>query len=139
MQRGDSSLTLPAALFIRNSAAAGDGGSLALSATDEHGKEHWVLLVQHAFAKFDTPPQSIPGRLYFDGEVVEVRSTTEGALLELLRNSDVRLDEAERRRDVAGRAEESSRSTVRAIVDYVASVNYVAFAAVMDEMRKRLQ
>jgi hypothetical protein len=139
MRRGDISVTLPAALTICNSAAAADGGSLALLAVDEHGKEHSVVLVQHAFAKFDTPPHSIPGRLYFDGEIVEVRSTTEGALLELLRNADVRLNDEERRHGVAGGPEEARRATVQAIVDFVASVHYVAFAAITDEMRKRLQ
>jgi hypothetical protein len=139
MQRPDISVTLPAAITIRNSAAAGDGGSLALVATDEHGKEHSVVLVQHAFAKFDTPSQAIPGRLYFDGEIVEVRSRTEGALLELLRNADLRLNEEELRRGLAGGAEERRRATVQAIVDYVASVHSVAFAAIMDEMRQRRQ
>lgn len=128
-------MTFPAVLTIRHSAAAADGGTISLGAIDEDGKVHSVVLVQHAFIKLDTPPQAIPGRLYFDGEIVEVRSTTEGVLLELLRNAGVRLCEEELQRGVDGPA--SLCATVKAIVDYVASVHYVAFAAIMDEKRKK--
>jgi hypothetical protein len=116
---------LPASLTIRNSAACGDGGTVALSAIDESNNAHSIVLIQHAFAKFDTPAAAIPGRLYFDGQIVDVRSTSESTLLDLLKNEAKRVGEGER------------ETTLQHIIDRVASVEYVAFAAIMDEMRAR--
>ncbi len=71
-------LRLP--LTLKDSAAASDGGSLALQVTDCDGHDHWVTLVQHVFLD-GHPRDRIPGRLYWNDELIGVRSMEESALL----------------------------------------------------------
>jgi hypothetical protein len=154
MQREHVPQQLPTILTIYNGAFALDGGTTYLSATDEAGKDHRVLLIQHAFARPDAPPQALPGRLYFDGELISVRSALEGALLKLLRSATVRVkDEPQAehqdrisqkalilgddiKRVVQGSPEQNLRAMLQGIIDYLASDGYVSFAAKVDEMRR---
>jgi hypothetical protein len=148
---------LPTILTIYTGAFATDGGTTLLSATDEVGKDHQVLLVQHAFARQNAPPQAIPGRLYFDGELVAVRSPFEDKLIELLRNANLQeMESPESRpqarispkalivgddikRVVQGSPEQNLRAMLRGIIDYVCSDAYASFAKKIDEMRSRAQ
>jgi hypothetical protein len=91
MQQEHVPQQLPTTLTIYTGAFALDGGTTHLSAKDAASNDHRVLLIQHAFARPDAPPQAIPGRLYFDGELIAVRSALEGALLQLLRSATVRV------------------------------------------------
>jgi hypothetical protein len=145
---------MPTRLTIHDGAYALDGGTTHLSASDENGKEHEVLLIQHAFAAPDAPPESVPGRVYFNGEIVAVRSATEAYLMELLRNASVQVEDQPEpeprdrispnaiilgddiKRVVQGTPEQNLRAMLQGIVDYVLSNDYVNFAAKMDKMRR---
>jgi ribosomal protein L7/L12 len=65
-----------------------DGGTVHLMATDAAGQEHAVMLVQRA-RPYPFSDGWRPGRLYFDGEIVPIRSEMEAALLSLLESADV--------------------------------------------------
>jgi hypothetical protein len=83
-------MVLPAKLTVHNSAYALDGGTTVLQAADEAGGNHAVMLVQHAFPQPSPSLGALPGRLYFDGELVPMRSDLEAGLLSLLRAAEVR-------------------------------------------------
>jgi hypothetical protein len=85
---------LPRRLTLQSFAYALDGGTTSLTATDEAGKEHGILLIQHAFPQIGPSFDAIPGRLYFDHELVPMRSDIEAAVLTLLRDADVRFEDA---------------------------------------------
>ena len=65
---------------LTNCAAAGDGGSLAVQVTDCDDRDHWVTLVQHRFLE-GYSEKRIPGRLYWNDELIGIRSAEESALL----------------------------------------------------------
>lgn len=85
-------MTLPARLTLRNSAYALDGGTTSLMATDEAGRQHSVTLVQHSRPEASTSFDAVPGRLYFDGQLVPIRSAMEAAVLSLLKAAEVRFE-----------------------------------------------
>ena len=59
--------------------------------TDDSGDEYSVILNQHAYIPepkyFDT---GVPGRLYFDDNLIEIRSPQEKNLLKLLKSAELR-------------------------------------------------
>lgn len=61
-----------------------------LRAEDESGRGCNITLVQHAFPDPSPDPDCIPGRLYFDGELVPLRSDLECQVLALLRSAEFR-------------------------------------------------
>jgi hypothetical protein len=84
-------MIFPAKLTLQDYAYALDGGTTALIFTDERGEEQTVVLNQHAYIPepeyFD---RGLPGRLYFNEELIEVRSSQEQSLLSLLKSAEVR-------------------------------------------------
>ena len=83
-------MVLPARLTVHDCDYALDGGTTVLRATDEAGRAHDVMLVQHAFPQSSPSLGAIPGRLYFDDELVPMRSDVEAGVLALLRAAGVR-------------------------------------------------
>lgn len=83
-------MPLPVRLAIHDAAFALDGGTTHLLATDDSGAEHTIRLVQHAFPSASSTTDAIPGRLYYDGELVPMRSELEAGVLRLLHAATVR-------------------------------------------------
>ena len=83
-------MTLPAQLTFHDCGYSLDGGTYRLCATDERGTEHQVTLAQRLFVSPDYEAELIPGRLYFDGELVAIRSELEAELLRLFKAAAVR-------------------------------------------------
>jgi hypothetical protein len=81
---------LPQRLTLHNVAFALDGGTTYLSASDEAGRGHTVMLVQHSRPEPSPYFDALPGRLYFDGQLVPMRSEWEAGILSLLRSAEVR-------------------------------------------------
>src|SRR5205809_408595 len=86
-------MVLPAKLTVHRFAYALDGGTTVLQATDEAGRDRTVMVVQHAFPQPSPSLEAMPGRLYFDGELVPMRSDLETGLVSLLRAAEVRYSE----------------------------------------------
>jgi hypothetical protein len=82
-------MLLPSQLSIRSFRYFLDGGTTVLCAVDEGGREHTVTLSQHVFPQTDACNGFLPGRLYFDGSLVEFRSLKEARILDLLRVAQV--------------------------------------------------
>lgn len=102
MSRDDSARPpLPTRLTIRNCAHALDGGTIWLEASDEAGSHREVELIQHASPASSAWPDRIPGRLYFDGQLVPMRSGLETELLALLRSAEVLYEPPVRPKEVA--------------------------------------
>lgn len=141
---------MPERLTVRNSTYLLDGGTTILRATDEAGRDHAVVLVQHAFPGASPSRDAIPGRLYFDGELVSIRSDLEMQVVRLLRTAAVRYMPAvdpesaygERiqlspmtlvlgddiRRALSRGPEENLRAHLATIVRFVESDEYLRFA-----------
>jgi hypothetical protein len=81
-------MTLPTHLIVSQTAIAMDGGTRAVLATDDDGKEHTIVLVQHGFPHRKTATE-IPGRLYFDRELIPMRSDAETEILALLHSAEI--------------------------------------------------
>jgi hypothetical protein len=151
-------MTFPQRLTLRNSAYALDGGTTRLTATDEGGNEHTILLIQHAFPQRSPSTKWIPGRLYYDGELIALRSPDELAIVNLLRSADAvptdvvptppPADQARQRiqpsksmmilgediQQVLSRTpDENLRAMLAAVIERVTSHAYVAFAARVGE------
>jgi hypothetical protein len=140
-------MVLPAKLTVHNSAHALDGGTTVLLATDEAGRHRAVMLVQHACPQPNPSLEALPGRLYFDGELVPMRSDLEAGLLALLRSAEVQYFEppneqgeriqlspnalivGEDIRQVLTRGpEDNIRALLAAVVEFVESEAYLRFA-----------
>ena len=82
---GEGGVKLPAQLTLRDYQYLLDGGTTELSGTDEAGCRHVVALTAHL-----TPRGAADGgRLYFDGELIDIRSDDEAGVLDLLRTATV--------------------------------------------------
>lgn len=69
-----------------------DGGSIVLIGEDTDSTRHQITLVQHRFLDtFD--PNMTPGRLYFNQQMIPVRSEEEADLISLLEASEIVPDE----------------------------------------------
>ena len=104
---------LPQRISVRDCGGCGDGGTVVLCGTDEVGREVSLLLA--------TPlPNSSrhAGRLYFDGDLVPMRSHREQGILRLLTEASIEAD---------SHAAESLRMTLRQIVESVQSENYLRY------------
>ena len=80
-----SCMTLPSRLTFHAASYRPDGGTTTLCATDEHGLEHCVLLPRN----IDSNLSQTTGQLYFDGELVPVRSLFESNLLRLFNEAQL--------------------------------------------------
>jgi hypothetical protein len=140
-------MVLPAKLTVHNFAYALDGGTTVLQATDEAGRDRVVMLAQHAFPQPSPSLGALPGRLYFDGVLVPLRSDLEAGLLSLLRVAEVRYseprhDQGERlqlspnalilgediRQVLTRGPEDNIRALLAAVVEFVGSEAYLRFA-----------
>lgn len=133
--------------MVRNSVYALDGGTTVMRAMDEASREHVVMLVQHSCPQPSPSLEAVPGRMYFDGELVPMRSELERRVLALLRAAEVRYsepasDQSERiqlapnalilgddnRRMLTRDPEDNIRALLAAVVQFVESYAYVLFA-----------
>ena len=65
-----------------------DGGTIVLVGEAPDGARHQITLAQSRFLKvYD--PNLLPGRLYFNGQMVPVRSSLEEYIITLLKSSQV--------------------------------------------------
>jgi hypothetical protein len=112
-------MSLPSRLTIREVALCMDVGTILLMTTDEAGHEHTVKLVQRASPQ-PRPPGEVPGRLYFDDQLVTIRSDVEAGVLSLLRSADVT--------DGGRLSDQVGWLTARDIVRFVSSEEYLCFA-----------
>ena len=124
---------LPAQLVITCAGLCLDGGTLSLNAKDEQGRRHCVELAQRLFP--DVNRTQISGRLYFDDELIELRSEREAQLLSLLRDAafDPRpIDPSVRERtdfDAWKRSvEKEDRMMCEAVISFVESPAYLSHA-----------
>jgi hypothetical protein len=146
-------MTLPKRLTIYNCALTLDGGTISLQATDEAGLGHEVVLVQHAFPRASRSPDAIPGRLYFDGDLIPMRSAAEAEVLNLLRAADIRyqsaLPESGERTQLSPNAlilgddirevltrgpEENIRALTARVIQFVESEQYLRFADRVEQL-----
>lgn len=147
-------MTLPKHLVLGGSSYGLDGGTMRLECTDETGQAHTVMLVQTLFPGGNT--FGIPGRLYFDDELIPLRAGAESQLLDLLRSAEVRY--TPRPAETTGERiklspnalvlgddikqvltrgpEENIRGLRDRIVEFVASLRYESFAAEVERARK---
>lgn len=139
-------VTLPSRLTVHDAAYALDGGTTSLRARDEAGREHAVLLVQHSRPEASPSFDAVPGRLYYDGELVPIRSALESGILSLLKSAEVRYVEPHHQgeplqlspnalilgddiRDVLTRGtEDNIRALTARVVGFVESDEYLRFA-----------
>jgi hypothetical protein len=80
---------------IDDGAYALDGGSIYLSLRDADGVQHALVLAQHRIPKNETDPR-IPGRLYFDGQMIGVRSHEEARLISAIKKAPISLTNVDR-------------------------------------------
>ena len=132
---------LPERITLHDAAFATDGGSTYLWVTDETGREHRVRLVQHAFPARSTSPGEVPGRLYFDGQLVPIRSEFEASVLSLLRSAEVQYSEAQtqhgepiHRPQNESVLNDSVRASAAAIIQYVESEGYLWFVERVEQV-----
>ena len=83
-------MSMPARLILQDCFYLLDGGTIILNMVDESGQCRQAILTQHAFPETSSM-NNIPGRLYFDCQLVPIRSRLESELLELLRNADIQM------------------------------------------------
>jgi hypothetical protein len=94
-------------------------------ATSEDGTKHNIVLTQHAY-HYTRDPQRISGRLYFDGEMVPMRSDREASILALLRNAEIRFLSKGVHEE---RFDHELRNEVNYVIEYIESPRFLAFAA----------
>ena len=73
---------------ILNGAFATDGGSISILILDYKGHKHSVLLSQHLLPPSGHTNERKPGRLYFDGTIVDIRSEEESAIVSALKQAE---------------------------------------------------
>ena len=77
-------MQIPAQITLVNAYFYLDGGTIDLRAVGSDGVKHSIQLNQRAFGDSYTNP----GRLVFNGELVEVRSDTELQIIQLLKAAE---------------------------------------------------
>lgn len=143
----------PSRLILVSYSYALDGGSFELHCRDETGEPHVVRLQQRAFPEYDGRGW-VPGRLYYDGMDVPIRSAQEARLLGLLRAAEVQSEPPARDplpNPLAGAdltfvpdlaalmsapLDDALRSLVGQLLSFVGSDAYLEFAARVDAHRR---
>jgi hypothetical protein len=74
-------MKLPSRLAFHGAEYMLDGGSMVLRGTDPAGRDHSIELHERMSLRGDS------GRLFFDGQLIDLRSPEERAVLELLRRA----------------------------------------------------
>jgi hypothetical protein len=124
-------MNLPSRLSVHCCWAAGDGGSLLFDATDEQKGEHTIELIQHAY-HYTKDPKRISGRLYFDGEIVPIRSDREAVIMALLRKAEIRSAPPEGV-PWEQQYDDHLRDSLNRVIEYIESPRYLSFAAEQSE------
>jgi ribosomal protein L7/L12 len=112
LARGD--MILPSRLIVYSAAFALDGGTLYLMAKDEKGRERSIKLVQHGFPRRRHSCDDIPGRLYFDDNLVPMRSIFETGVMSLLKSAK-------------SRSPDEFEQTMTQVIEFVESDEYLRF------------
>ena len=143
-------MNIPSTITILNGAFATDGGSISLRLSDPHGSKHNVLLSQHLLPYSGFPGERIPGRLFFNGSLVEIRSKDELAIISALKKATIETPTPKKSRfnpldteqpgmivgddiknyysKIAEGPEAALRHLVCSLISYVESEEYVLFA-----------
>ena len=135
LQERTGSDELPTRIVVRDCAMALDGGTIHLSATDEAGRLVSIMLA----TPLPSSSMRVAGRLYFDGDLVPMRSEREAGILKLLSEASVEAPGLPPRVQKSRMAvfgqdikdfleqtpEENCRAFIRKIVESVQSENYL--------------
>jgi hypothetical protein len=135
LQERTGSDELPTRIVVRHCAMALDGGTIHLIATDEAGRQVSIMLA----ALLPSSSMRVAGRLYFDGNLVPMRSEREAGILKLLSEATVESPRLpppvqESRMVVIGQdiksfleqtAEENCKAFIRKILQSVQSESYL--------------
>jgi hypothetical protein len=109
-------MKLPGTILIHRTLYATDGGTILLEVFDENGNNYEIRLNQHAFPHRRSSNE-IPGRLYFDRQLVPIRSEAEKAIMNLLRNMKIQIDPPK-----------GDQNQTHEIISFVESEEYIQFA-----------
>src|SRR5262245_4181031 len=85
LQERTGSDELPTRIVVRGCGLAADGGTIHLGATDEAGRDVSISLA----TMWPGSSMRVAGRLYFDGELVPLRSERENGILKLLSEASI--------------------------------------------------
>jgi hypothetical protein len=135
LQERTGSDELPTRIAVRDCAMALDGGTIHLSATDEAGRLISIMLA----TPLPSSSMRVAGRLYFDEDLVPMRSEREVGILKLLSEASVEAPGLPPRVQksqivVIGQdikdfleqtPEENCRAVIRKIVESVQSESYL--------------
>ncbi len=135
LQERTGSDELPTRIVVRDCAMALDGGTIHLSATDDAGRQVSIMLA----TPWPSSSMRVSGRLYFDGDLVPMRSEREAGILKLLLEAAVEAPPLPPRvqtsrmviigQDIKNfleqAPEENCRAFIRKIVESVQSENYL--------------
>jgi hypothetical protein len=80
-------MKLPTSIRLTDGGAFLDGGTLTFDAVNNFGESVKIRLNQHKLGGTDDP-----GRLFYNGNMVDVRSKLEEALLSLLQAAEIQVD-----------------------------------------------
>src|SRR5262249_36598855 len=129
---------LPTGIVVRDCGMALDGGTIHLIATDEAGRQVSIMLA----TSLPSSSLRVTGRLYFDGDLVPMRSEREAGILKLLSEAGIEAPPLPPSRRTSRMAitgndikefleqtpEENCRTFIRKIMESVQSESYLRFA-----------
>jgi len=78
---------LPTRICLTDGGGYLDGGTLVFEATTESGEQVQIRLNQHTLRGTENP-----GRLFYDGNIVDVRSDYETQLIALMETAEIKLE-----------------------------------------------
>jgi hypothetical protein len=81
-------MSSPKHFTIEDAAYALDGGSIFLSFRDNDGIQHALILAQHNIPMHESDTR-IPGRLYLDNQIIQVRSDEEIRLISEIKSASI--------------------------------------------------
>ena len=133
-------MKLPSSITITDSAYWLDGGTTTLQGRTNAGEDCSIQLNQRVFDAY-----ADPGRLLFNGNLVDVRSDKESQILDLLKNATIEIAKSERQAEnkisknalilgddikkvLENTPEENLRQFRDEIIAYVESDQYVEIA-----------
>lgn len=145
---------IPDSISVLEGAFATDGGSITLLLSDPAGNRHSLLLSQHLLPFGGYPGERWPGRLFFDGKIIGVRSEEEASIVSALKQADIKPPSSTPRgvdlpgeegpsmivgddimsyfTKVAEGPEAALRHLVTEVIEYVRSEDYVTLAGTSD-------
>ena len=115
-------MKIPTKITILDGAFATDGGSISLLISDPAGQSHNVLLTQHKLPPSGFPGERKPGRLYFNGSIIKIRSKEELAILSALKKAMIEIPPPKESRFNAIDTEQPGMVVGDDIVDYYAKI-----------------